>query len=279
MGYAVIMFVALMIMSVVMITAVTYGIEKDSQVAPLKARNVYAERETGKAQTDLVVNATKINGTAIYTCVQGASCTPNVLNLYLTIKNNGSIVLNPRQYSIILNRSWVWINSTSNNVTPPLGNSSTSSLNLTVTPPTAPMNFLSLLVSAGNGVKVITPTSPIINKNNISIYPYPLDQSNWWSLDITWLPSLGEMWPIDHYTLYYMNTTNINEAIVKNNVTIGFTTDATRNYHLGQAFPKGGNPSFYIWISATDTHGNEGLPSNTCTASGSGAGNINCNVG
>jgi len=277
MGFAVIMFGVLLIMSVVMVTAVNYGIAKDSQTAPLKAKNTYADIKTGQAQTDMVVNAMKINGTAIYTSVTSS---PNLLNLTLTIKNNGSIVLNPSQYSIILNGSWVWINSTSNNVTPPLNNTVTSSLNLIVTPPSAPMQSLSLTVAAGNGIKIITPTSPIINKNNLSLYPLPGDTNNWWSLDMTWLPSYGEIWPIDHYTLYYMNTTNINDVIAKNNVTIAFTTNATRNYHIGQAIPKGGsNPSFYIWLSATDTHGNEGPPSNTCSASGSGGGTVNCNVG
>ncbi len=276
MGYAFIIFGVLMMMSLVAITVVTYGIEKDSQVAPLKAENAYAESEAGKAQTDLVVNATKINGTAIYTSLDQ---TPNLLNLHLTIKNNGSIVQDPRKYSIILNGSWARIDSTSNNVTPPLNSSMTSSFNLAVTPSASPMRSISLLVTAGNGIKIITPTSPIINKNNLSVYPYPLDQSNWWSLDITWLPSYGEMWPIDHYTLYYMNTTNLSSVIDKNNVSIAFTTNASRNYHIGKAFPKGGdNPSFYIWISAIDIHGNEGPPSNTCTASGSGAGNVNCNV-
>ncbi|MDO8728156.1 MAG: hypothetical protein Q7J35_19045 [Candidatus Methanoperedens sp.] len=276
MGYAVIMFVILLLLAVSIALSSNYGVSKDSQEAQLLAENAYAERDGGKMQTDLVVTATKINGTAKYTSVTG---TPNLLNLYLTIKNNGSIVHYPRDYSIIFNGSWTRIVSTSDNITTPLNSSIISSLNLEVTPDTSPMKSISLTVTAGNGIKTITPTSPLIDKNNLTIYPNPDDRNNWWSLDMTWLPSYGEMWPIDHYTLYYMNTTNINLVYDKNDVAIAFTTDPYRNYHIGQAFPKGGNPKFYIWISATDIHGNEGPPSNTCIATGSGPGNVNCNTG
>ncbi len=280
MGFSMIMFAILLLMALTITLSANYGVSRNSEVAPLLAENAYAEREAGKMQTDLVVNATKINGTAKYTSV---TATPNLLNLHLTIINNGSIIQDPREYSIILNGSWARIDSTSNNVTTPLNSSIISSHNLTVTPSTSPMKSLSLTVTAGNGIKIITPTSPIINKNNLSVYPYPLDQNCWWSLDITWLSSYGEIWPIDHYTLYYMNTTDINYVIDKNDVNIAFTTNATSNYHYDKAFPKGqcaegGNPSFYIWVSATDIHGNEGPPSNTCTATGSGPGNVNCNV-
>lgn len=185
MGYAVIMFGVLLVMSLVVATAYNYGIAKESQIAPLKAKNIYAERETEKAQTDLVVAATKINGTAIYTSVDKS---PNLLNLHLTIKNNGSIVLNPNKYSILLNRSWIWINSTSDNVTPPLLNSTTSSLNLSVTPSSAPMQSLSLLVVAGNGIKTITPTSPILYYVDIN------NNGTWWDANLSWLPSYGEDW-------------------------------------------------------------------------------------
>lgn len=275
MGYAIIMFGAIMIMSVVMVTVVTYGIAKDSQVAPLKAENVYAERELGKAQTDLVINATKINGTALYTYPDPyAPNLPNLINLYLTIKNNGSIVLNPREYSIILNRSWVWMNSTSNNITPPLMKSTTSSLNLSVTPSSKPMNILSLLITAGNGVKIITPTSPLLDENHLDVTA----NGSWWDVNISWEPSYGEMWPIDYYTVYWMNSSVMGDIVNKDNYNIAFITYNTTNYFIGQAFPKGGIPFFYIWVTAHDTHGNEGPPSNTCTAQGSGIGTKYCNV-
>ena len=38
MGYTLIMFGVLLVMSVVMVTAVNYGIAKDSQIAPIKLR-------------------------------------------------------------------------------------------------------------------------------------------------------------------------------------------------------------------------------------------------
>src|SRR3990170_1971636 len=151
MGYAFIMFVVLLLMSVVVIRVANYGIEKDSQIAPLKAENAYAEREGGKMQTDMVVLATKVNGTKKYTSASGLASDP--LNLFLTVKNNGSISLNPLKYSILLNSTWVWINSTSDNSTPPMNYSNTSSWNLTEKP-------LRMTLAAENGVKVIVPTAP-----------------------------------------------------------------------------------------------------------------------
>ncbi len=235
MGFAVIMFVVLLAAALVTATVVMYGVAKDSQTAPLKAENIYAEREAGKVQTDMVVVTTKINGTAKYTSVDKD---PNLLNLHLTIKNNGSIVLDPRKYSVILNRSWVWINSTSNNVTAPLTNSSTASLNLAVTPPDKPMQSLSLLVTAENGVKVITPTSPGITESNYSV---DLNQSEpekncWYDLNLSWSPSYGEMWPISYYTIYYTDDETTNASVDKNNAEIVTTTSPTTYYFIGRAF-------------------------------------------
>ncbi len=272
-------------MSLVAIMVTDYGIEKDSQVAPLKAKNEYAEREAGRSQTDLVVVATKINGTAIYTSVDQ---NPNLLNLHLTVKNNGSIVLDPREYSIILNRTWMPISSTSNNVTPPLNKSNTSSLNLTVTPESKPMQSISLLINSGNGVKIITPTSPIINETQLDVQVNNTqpEQGCWFDLNISWAPSFGEMWPISHYTLYYMTDDTPAARVDKNDVDIAFTTSSTTNFFIGRAFrtskvgqcgSQTGNQSVFMWVSATDVHGNEGPPSNTCYSRGSGSGNTNCN--
>ncbi len=284
MGYAFIIFGVLMMMSLVAIMVVTYGVEKDSQVAPLKAENIYAEREAGKGQTDLVVASTKINGTATYTSTQDSL--PNVFNLHLNIKNNGSIVLDPRKYSIILNSSWVWMNSTSNNVTSPLSSSNISSFNLTATPKYSPMNSLSLLVTAGNGVKIITPTSPMINYLDITGNQSGADKNCWKDANISWLQSSGEMWPVVNYTVYY--TDDPNEQLSKNNYNISFTTGSDTDMFIGRAFRSTsqgnecsnltiGNSTFYIWITAKDSHGNEGPPSNTCKATGVGAGTVHCN--
>ncbi len=278
MGYAVIMFVILVLMAVSIALSANYGVSKDSQEAPQVAENAYAEREGGKVQTDFVVEATKINGTAIYTSVESS---PNLLNLHLIIRNNGSIILDPRKYSVILNRTWVPISSTSNNATLPLSNSSTSSLNLQVTPSVAPMGALSLLVTAENGVKIITPASPVIYY--LDVLKNDSDPTCYRDANISWSPSYGEIWPIDRYTVYY--TDDPNEVISKNNYEISFTTSSETNKYIGKAFKAPaqscagdpGNSSIYVWVSATDIHGNQGPPSNTCKAFGLGQGSVKCN--
>lgn len=55
------------------------------------------------------------------------------------------------------------------------------------------------------------------------------------------------------------------------------TTNASTNYLIGNFVMKGGeNTTVNIWVSATDTHGNEGPPSNTCQTAGGGG--CVCNV-
>ena len=282
MGYALIMFAVLLLMSVVVITVSSYGIAKDSQVAPLKAEDVYAEREAGKAQTDFAVVATKINGTAIYTYPDAAGL-PITLNLHLTIKNNGSIVLDPRKYSILLNRSWVWINSTSNNVSTPLENSSTYSKDLIATPASKPMKSLSLIVTSENGIKIITPTAPIINESSYSLDVSKTDNC-YYNLTLSWSPSFAEIWPLSHYTIYF--TDDATDIIDKNYARIGLTTGPNTNFVAENAFRKPGggncaggpgNSSVYVWVSATDIHGNQGPPSNTCVTT-PGGGTTKCNI-
>ena len=273
MGYAVIMFIIMLLMAFSIALSANYGISKDGQKAPLLAENAYAERETGKVQTDIVIDSTKINGTAFYTNPDGSG-TPNFINLYLKIINNGSIVLDPREYSIILNRSWVDVSETSDNLTSPLENSTVSSLNLSVTPTSKPMSTLSLTVITGNGIKIITPNSTLLDENHLDVTP----NGQWWDVNISWPPAYGEIWPIDYYTVYWMNSSVMGDINNKNNYNVAFRTYNNTNYFIGQAFPKGGTPFFYIWVTATDTHGNEGPPSNTCTAQGSGAGTKKCNV-
>ena len=275
MGYAVIMFVIMLLLAVSIALSSNYGISKYSQEAPLLAENVYADREGGKMQTDLVIVATKINGTATYTYPEHKGDL-NTLNLYLTIKNNGSINLDPREYSILLNRSWVWLNKTSNNLTTPLNYSDTSSLNLSVTSPSMPMSTLSLVVTTSNGVRIITPTSPIMLDDNATVFDISANGS-WWDAKITWIPSYGEMWPISYYTVYWTNSSVPSDIIDKNNFNIATRTSDSTNYIIGQFFPKGGTPVIYLFVTATDTHGNEGPPSNTCTAQGSGLGTRWCN--
>ncbi len=270
MGYAVIMFVIMLLLAVSIALSSNYGISKDSQEAPLLAENAYAERGAGKAQTDFVVEALKVNGTMYYSSVVTNS--PQTIHLHLTIKNNGSIVLSPLKYSILLNKTWVWINSTSDNSTPPLTNSTIHSLNLTQKP-------LNLTLSVENGVKITIPSPPRFT--SLSASPNTSDNC-WRDLTLAWNKPVVSQWPIDHYALYYTWSDNID----KNDVDVAFTTGASSTAFIGSAFKKvGGNcgsnnatNSLYVWMTAFDTHGNEGVPSGTCYLSGMGGGSIgeNC---
>jgi archaellum component FlaF (FlaF/FlaG flagellin family) len=270
MGYSFMIFGILLIITVVTFTAVSYGIAKDGLIAPFKAKSIYAEREAGKLQTDFVVVATKVNGTMKYTYPDGTG--PEELNLYLTVKNNGSVILYPMKYSVILNRTWVWINSSSDEATSPMATSEISSLNLNQKP-------LSLLLASEYGVKIIVPTAPRITQMDLSV-----NTSNtcYYNLDIAWDPSYGEVWPITHYAVYYTNSSDMPQ---KNEALVGLTTGPDTTYFIGNAFrkPGGGNKCegesgesrLYVWITAFDTHGNEGVPSNTCGRS-VGGGTLAC---
>ncbi len=186
MGYAVIMFVALMIMSVVMITAVTYGIAKDSQVAPLKAENAYADIKTKQAQTGLTIVNTCLNGSGEYTNPD-PGVNPGLQNLYLTVLNNGSIVLNSTKATVLYNASYINFTVTSaGNVWTPLTNASLMVSNIYLDPGLSPGSLgpkLRLLVSAENGVSAIAPTTPtnfsvinIANKTDVFYWNSSEDQ-------------------------------------------------------------------------------------------------------
>ncbi|MCZ7372589.1 MAG: hypothetical protein O8C60_02845 [Candidatus Methanoperedens sp.] len=267
MGYAVIMFVILLLMSVSIALSANYGISKDSQKAPLLAENAYAEREGGKMQTDVVVEATKVNGTMYYSSVTTGGS--QKINLHLTIKNNGSIVLTPLWYSILLNKTWVWINSTSDNSTYPLTNSTTTSLNLTQKP-------LNLTLSTENGIKITIPSPPVFTLLKAT----PNNTDNCWrDLELDWNPPVVNKWPIDHYVVYYTFDDNID----KNNVSIALTLSAETTAFIGSAYRKVGSNcgennvsnQVYVWMTAVDTHGNEGVPSGTCLLPGNANGE-NC---
>ncbi len=265
MGYAVIMFVMLLLMSVGIALSVNYGISKDAREAPLLAGNAYMEREGGKAQTDMVVEATKVNGTMYYTDTDTANGSETI-NLYLTVKNNGSINLNPLKYSIILNGTWVWINSTTKNTTYPLEKTNTSSLVLTQKP-------RNLTLTAENGVKIIIPSAPKITGMDLKVNTTGTTNC-YYDLNLTWESSVGKMWPITHYTVYY----TFADVTTKNdNVTIALTLGPATNFFIGEAIRRTsqgqcdeqpGESQVFVWITASDTHGNEGVPSNTCYASG-----------
>lgn len=288
MGFAIIMFVVLLLLSVVAINVANYPVDKDGRIAPLKAENAYVERASGRVerergmlqeqvgisqgeegggQTDMVVEATKVNGTMYYSSVTTDGS--QKINLHLTIKNNGSIVLKPLSYSILFNKTWVGIDYSSENYTYPLKNSTTSSLNLAEKP-------LNLTLTAENGVKITIPSPPVFTL----LKSTPNNTDNCWrDLELNWKPPAVNKWPIDHYVVYYTFDDNLD----KNNVSIALTLGTETTAFLGSAYRKVGSNcgennvtnSVYVWMSAIDKHGNEGVPSGTCLLPGNSNGE-NC---
>lgn len=137
MGYAFIIFGVLLIMSLVLVTAYNYGIVKDSQIAPFKAKNIYAERETDKAQTALTINYTCLaspgadlswdrqdcrfsNGSSgncddyRYVTAHGTQQTSGPHTLYIGVRNNGSTVLNSTRATVLYNASLLYTDSSAN---------------------------------------------------------------------------------------------------------------------------------------------------------------------
>lgn len=112
MGYAVIMFVIMLLLAVSIALSANYGISKDSHEAPLLAENAYAERETGKAQTGLTIVNTCLKADSStydrYTKPPGNSeLVSGPYTLYLLVRNNGSTVLNPNNATVIYNSSYI----------------------------------------------------------------------------------------------------------------------------------------------------------------------------
>ncbi len=182
-GYTVAMFAILLITAAVIITAANYGIAKDSQIAPLKAENMYAERETGKAQTGLTINNTCLipdSSYNRYTKAQGTETYSGPYSLYLSVRNNGSTILNPNIATLLYNTSYINFTITDFeeeqheadevcgdtsgyfSVWPPLTYVCMKASGIYINTPDKPSpgNALRLLVTAENGVSTIAPTSP-----------------------------------------------------------------------------------------------------------------------
>ncbi len=199
MGFAIIMFVVLLIASLVIATVVTYGIAKDSQIAPLKAENIYAGIKTDQAQTGLTIVNTCLSGNDRYTTGQGSNTISGPYTLYLNVSNNGSIVLNSTKATVFYNNSFTTFTLTSGNVWTPMNNASMQVSNIYIPTPGSPDPYtaLRLLVVAENGVSAIAPTTPT-NFNTIfdkitNIYIF------------SWNASMDKM-GIDHYLIYTFPT-------------------------------------------------------------------------
>lgn len=166
MGYAVIMFVIMLLMAVSIALSANYGMSKDSQEAPLLAENAYADREGGKLQTKLTIFDTCINGQGDYTAWNGNG----PYTLWLTVINEGSNVLNPNNATVLFNTSYfksyvsTKVGSFANygNVWPPLGNLSIYVPNIYMYNINYPNGLIPyrLKIAAENGITTIAPTTP-----------------------------------------------------------------------------------------------------------------------
>lgn len=197
MGYTVAMFAILLLTSAVIITAANYGIAKDSQVTPLQAENIYAGRETGKAQTGLTIVTACLGpeeSSKRYLSGQGSSSISGPHTLSLFVRNNGSTILKPSISTVLYNTSYVnftvtnwdkddsdkkWDSPTQYDLGHVCRDEDEDNGGLTVWTPLsyicmkvsniyiptpdspAPGTELRLLVTAENGVSTIAPTSPI----------------------------------------------------------------------------------------------------------------------
>lgn len=257
MGLAVIMFGSLLAACVVMVTVVTYGIEKESQLAPLDAVNDYAAREGGKMQTGLtIVNTclTCLSGTCEYTNPPNPN-EPSFHVLNLTIKNNGSIVLNSTKVTVLYNTSYIQYRVTSaGNVWTPLTNASLEISNIYLDPksppPTGPE--LMLLVAAENGVSANAPTSPtnFIITFDKGTYTY------------SWNASKDDE-GIDYYLIYEVGSTSTTCPITPMYI---HRIDGNKT---GVSLPCTGSCSTtYFFMTAVDLGGNMAIQSRTLRCAG-----------
>lgn len=99
-------FVVLFMMSMVFAAVGNYGSEKDGQIAPLKAEDIYADREAGKAQTSLTILNTCLSYPDRYITAEGTNTISGPHTLNMVVKNNRSTVLNPNISTVLYNSSY-----------------------------------------------------------------------------------------------------------------------------------------------------------------------------
>lgn len=286
MGYTLTMFGVLLVMSVIMVTAVNYGIAKDSTVAPLRAENNYAERETGKAQTDIIINNTCLTPDTSferYTKASGSETLSGPYILHLTVKNNGSIILNPNNVTVLYNKSY----SSSNvsnwkakqteieeicedfdngyfNSWPPKTYVCINALDIWIATPgdvghddPQPNPEIMLLAAAENGISIIAPTTP-------TNFTGKRDSDNR-SYVLNWNPSYDED-GIAYYRLYAIDNNNRGKCppdMSSGDNSIkeipGNITSSTYYYEVDCD----GCTTIHFYVKAVDNLGNEGVQTRT----------------
>lgn len=265
MGFALIMFVTLLLMSVVVISVTNYSIEKDSQITPLKSENVYASRETEKAQTVLTIVNTCLSGSGAYVDTTNGA---GPYTLWLTVRNNGSTVLNPNNSTIFFNVSYSTFSVTTNvgssvlfgNVWSPLMNVSIRAPDVSIAPNIKiyDLNYpYRLMIAASNGVTAIPPTAPTgffgksIKANTTYTFNWTASTSN-----------TG----ISYYIIWDTKNPGTCPVSINNLFQIpGNQTSSNLGFDL--TCPSPPCPNTYFFITAVDNLGNMGVPSQT----------INCN--
>ncbi len=256
MGYAIVMFGVLLVMSVVVVTAYTYGIAKDSQIAPLKAENIYAEREAGKVQTGLTIVETCLSGSSKY---NGASTGYGPHTLYLTVRNNGSTILNPKNSTLFYNNSYFPFTVTSGNVWVPLENSSIQAGGIYIYSSGGDYPPLRLMMATSNGITAIAPTSPT-NFNGKSIKANS-------SYTFSWNSSTDDT-GVANYFIYAVKNKPDScpiDDIESIRYIPGNYTSTSIDYEY--ACPSPPCPQMYFFLVAVDTQANMGVRSVT----------LNCN--
>lgn len=253
MGYAVIMFVILLLMAVTISLTTNYGVSKDSQEAPLLAENAYAEREAGKAQTGLTIVNTCLSGSYRYVDPTGPANQFGPYTLNLTVRNNGSIVLNPKNSTIFYNISYVPFNVATGEVWTPLTNSTMLAPNIYIYSSDA--NYpLRLMMAASNGITTIAPTTPT-NFSGVSI------KANT-TYSFTWNASTDDI-GIAYYILYGIKnnpSATCPPTIDYISVIPGNYTTTSLNY---QVLCDPNCNTDYFFMVAVDTEGNMGIPTVT----------------
>ncbi len=256
MGFAFIIFVALFAAALVIATAVMYGVAKDSQRAPLRALNDYAGIKTGQAQTGVTIVNTCLSLDNEYTDPQKS---PGVHNLYLTVKNNRSTVLNSTKVTVLYNASYInfTVNS-AGNVWAPLANTTLQVSNLYLDPNTPPPGpLLRLLVSAENGVVAIAPTTP-------TNFSYTFFDKTTGTYSFVWNASIDNM-GIAYYLIYGFQTAPTGPCPI--------TPDTTQRVNGNQTnitfiYCQSCSTTFFF-MTAVDYGGNMAIQSRTFRCTGS----------
>ncbi len=261
MGYAVIMFVIMLLMAVSIALSTNYGISKDSLEAPLKAENAYAEREEEMLQTGTTIVNTCLEGSSKY----NGHSVGFIHTLNLTVRNIGSTVLNPYNSTIFYNLSYFPFIVETGKVWTPLENSTLKINNIYIG--SSDSNYpLRLMLATSNGITTISPTTPT-NFSGSS------DAGNT-SYSFNWNSSTDDM-GMAYYLLYSMKSkpaicppSDINSI----SSILGNKTSSSLGYSV--ACPDPPCPNTYFFITAVDTEGNMGVRSVTLNCNPPKTGNL-----